>query len=89
MRLGLATVVVPDQELHARLDGLLDRLRGLSRTVLSLAKRALLLGADTGVVRALTPIEDLYLNDLMATADASEGIQAFMEKRPPVWRGES
>lgn len=33
-------------------------------------------------------LENLYLKDLMATADAVEGIQAFLEKRPPQWRNE-
>jgi cyclohexa-1,5-dienecarbonyl-CoA hydratase len=31
-------------------------------------------------------IERLYLKDLMATADAVEGIQAFLEKRNPEWK---
>jgi cyclohexa-1,5-dienecarbonyl-CoA hydratase len=85
-RLGLVTFAVPDDELAARLDQLLDRFRGLSAAVLGLAKSALLLGAERGDARALAPIEDLYLTDLMATADAGEGIRAFMEKRSPVWR---
>lgn len=33
----------------------------------------------------LPKLEQLYLSDLMATADAVEGIQAFLEKRPPKW----
>jgi enoyl-CoA hydratase/carnithine racemase len=31
----------------------------------------------------LPQIETLYLNDLMATPDAVEGIRAFLEKRAP------
>ena len=84
-RLGLATFVVPDAELPAALARLLDQLRSLSAAVLPLAKRALLMGADLGAARALPRIEDLYLRDLVATSDAREGIQSFLEKRPPVW----
>jgi cyclohexa-1,5-dienecarbonyl-CoA hydratase len=85
-RLGLVTFVVPDSELPARLDQLVGQLRALSAAALSLAKAALLLGADRGVARALAPIEDLYLTDLMACVDADEGLRAFMEKRAPVWQ---
>jgi cyclohexa-1,5-dienecarbonyl-CoA hydratase len=84
-RLGLVTFAVADDELSSKLDRLLDQFRGLSATALKLAKSALLLGTERGDTRALAPIEDLYLTDLMATSDAGEGIRAFMEKRPPVW----
>ena len=87
-RLGLITFAVPDAELPARREQLLEQFRGLSAVALRLAKRALLTGADLGAARALTPIEDLYLAELMSTKDAGEGIQSFMEKRPPVWRDE-
>jgi cyclohexa-1,5-dienecarbonyl-CoA hydratase len=85
--LGLVTCAIPDDELPARLDQLLGQFHSLSAAALRLAKRALLLGAERGDARALAPIEDLYLSDLMSTADAGEGIRAFMEKRPPAWRG--
>jgi cyclohexa-1,5-dienecarbonyl-CoA hydratase len=87
-RLHLATEVAPDEELSTRLDALLDQLRSVSAATLRQAKRALLIGADRGVSIGLESIETLYLTDLMATADAAEGINAFMEKRPPVWRDE-
>jgi cyclohexa-1,5-dienecarbonyl-CoA hydratase len=35
--------------------------------------------------KELPEIESLYLRDLMTTADAEEGIRAFLEKRPPMW----
>ena len=87
-RLRLVTMVAPDAELTARLNDLLDQIRGLSAASLRLTKRALRYGADLGGSAALEPIEALYLTDLMATADAAEGINAFIEKRPPVWRDE-
>jgi cyclohexa-1,5-dienecarbonyl-CoA hydratase len=39
---------------------------------------------DKGLARA----EKIYLEELMKTSDAQEGIRAFLEKRPPKWRGE-
>jgi cyclohexa-1,5-dienecarbonyl-CoA hydratase len=33
-------------------------------------------------------LEKLYLKDLMETADAVEGIEAFLEKRKPEWKDE-
>ena len=87
-RLGLVTQVAPDGELAAVLDHLLGQLRGLSAAALRLAKRALLTGAELSATDALESIENLYLADLMATADASEGITSFIEKRQPVWRDE-
>ena len=84
-QLGLITFAVADEEVPLKLDQLLSQFRGLSAAALRLTKRALLYGAEQSVGRALPWIEDLYLTELMATADASEGIRAFMEKRSPAW----
>jgi cyclohexa-1,5-dienecarbonyl-CoA hydratase len=37
-------------------------------------------------LRDIQVLESMYVNDLMATHDANEGIGAFMEKRKPVWK---
>ncbi|MFQ5824148.1 MAG: enoyl-CoA hydratase-related protein [bacterium] len=37
-------------------------------------------------LRSIEAVEKMYVQDLMATEDANEGIQAFMEKRRPVWK---
>jgi cyclohexa-1,5-dienecarbonyl-CoA hydratase len=34
----------------------------------------------------INDLENLYLDELMATADAVEGIASFLEKRKPVWK---
>ncbi len=39
------------------------------------------------VVRNFLPnLENLYVNELMDTHDANEGINSFLEKRKPVWK---
>jgi cyclohexa-1,5-dienecarbonyl-CoA hydratase len=73
VQLGLVTYVVADDALQAKLDSLLTQYRNMSAAALRITKRAILYG------------NDLYLRDLMDTADAYEGIQAFMEKRKPIW----
>ena len=35
--------------------------------------------------RKLAEVERLYLEELMATNDAVEGLTAFIAKRPPAW----
>ena len=35
---------------------------------------------------ALHEVEQIYLKDMMATEDATEGLNAFMEKRKPIWK---
>jgi cyclohexa-1,5-dienecarbonyl-CoA hydratase len=46
--------------------------------------------ARAGTVRVvpalLADLERQYLDRLMRTHDASEGIAAFIERRPPQWR---
>ena len=37
------------------------------------------------VQESLPRLEQLYLDDLMRTADAVEGVTAFIERRPPKW----
>jgi len=86
-RLGLVTRVVPDYELSAAVDALLEELRALSPSVLHVTRKTLakLHGAD--FLRQLEEAERVYLSELMQTHDAQEGIRAFLEKREPVWKG--
>ena len=85
-RLGLCNHVVPGPHLETRLQEVIAKLRELSGTSLEFAKRAMDLGRGRTLDEALTEQENIYLHELMKTADANEGIKAFMEKRKPVWR---
>jgi cyclohexa-1,5-dienecarbonyl-CoA hydratase len=84
--LGLITQVVADHEIEKALERYLKQLLEMSATALHFTKRALIYGADLGTAEALPIILDLYVHELMSTADAQEGISAFLDKRRPVWQ---
>ncbi len=83
--IGLVDRALPAQVLAQALDDLLGQLCDMSAVALRLNKRALSLGT-AGWDDGLAQMERLYLEELMATEDASEGLKAFMEKRKPAWR---
>jgi cyclohexa-1,5-dienecarbonyl-CoA hydratase len=85
-RIGLVTRVVPPEELARATEELVARLVGLSGVVLRLTKRAIYEAVDLPFGKAMEHVERLYLEGLMGTEDAKEGLQAFLEKRKPVWR---
>jgi cyclohexa-1,5-dienecarbonyl-CoA hydratase len=84
VRAGLVTAVAAD--LEAAVAAWVERLSAKSGAVLALARRALQEGATGGMDEALERVERLYRDELLATEDAAEGVQAFMDKRKPRWR---
>jgi cyclohexa-1,5-dienecarbonyl-CoA hydratase len=56
-----------------------------SAAALRLAQRASRWGFDRAFREGWAALERLYLDDLMDTADAKEGIAAFLERRAPHW----
>jgi len=85
-RLGLVTRVVPDHELAAAVDALLEELRALSPSVLRLTRKTLMQLHSADFLQQLEEAERVYSSELMQTHDAQEGIRAFLEKRQPVWK---
>ncbi len=83
--LGLANRAVAAEDLESAIERTLDELRQLSPAALAHAKKAIYawdaIHFDKGLARA----EKIYLDELISTADAREGIIAFLEKRPPKW----
>jgi enoyl-CoA hydratase/carnithine racemase len=86
LRLGLVNHVVPSAELEEKTRSVLQKLRQLSAAALGMTRAALELGRPSNLESTLGKVENLYLNELMKTVDAREGISAFIEKRKPEWR---
>ncbi len=85
LRLGLVNAVVPAIGLDKWVEEKVTQLTSLSRVALTMTKRALNLGF--GEWDASAPeLERLYLEELMNTADAHEGLTAFVEKRTAIWK---
>src|SRR5215467_3008510 len=82
-RIGLCNHVVPSAHLEGKLLEILAKLKELSGTSLQFARQAMDLGRSRTLDAALSEQENIYLHELMKTADANEGIKAFMEKRKP------
>jgi len=85
--LGLANRSVRAEELGTLVQETVNELLRLSPATLALAKKAMYtwdaIHFDKGLARA----EKIYLEELISTADAREGIMAFLEKRTPEWTG--
>jgi cyclohexa-1,5-dienecarbonyl-CoA hydratase len=58
----------------------------LSAEVLRITKKTVKAGLVDDFEPSLKVIEDIYLNELMTTNDAQEGLKAFLEKRRPEWK---
>ncbi len=83
--MGLVTEIADDPEAAAL--GYFDRyLAPKSASSLRFATRAIRQGTIEKVSAKLAAIETMYLQELMATQDAVEGLSAFIEKRPARWK---
>ena len=86
--MGLANRAVPDGDLDAAVNETLDHLNKLSSAALAVTKKAIYAWDSIHFDKGLARAEKVYVEDLMKTEDAQEGIKAFMEKREPKWKGQ-
>jgi len=82
--IGLLDAVSADPEAAAR-DYFKTQIAPKSASSLRYAVRAARLGYVGEMTTKLQQVEDLYLNELMQTRDAVEGLNAFIAKRPAKW----
>lgn len=86
LQFGLVSKVVPSDELHERTMDLAQHVANASSYTLEIGKRSFYaqIGLDYGP--AYTVAEKLMTENMQAH-DAHEGIDAFLSKRHPEWKG--
>jgi len=88
LTMGLINKVVGKGELEAATREFLKPYLKLSAEVLRKTRKAIMAGLLDDLEPSLKVIEGIYLDELMKTADAQEGLKAFLEKRKPDWKNE-
>ncbi|MEO8458524.1 MAG: enoyl-CoA hydratase/isomerase family protein [Chloroflexota bacterium] len=86
LRIGLVGEVVARGELEARAQAVAERLAKRGPIALQYAKEAVVRGLDMPLEQALRFETDLTVI-LQTTEDRAEGVRAFLEKRPPEFKG--
>ena len=83
---GLVNRVVAPDELEAATDELAQSIASASSLTVGIGKRAFYRQIDLGIDAAYELCQDV-MSENAAADDAQEGMSAFLEKRPPTWRG--
>ncbi|WP_018130300.1 enoyl-CoA hydratase/isomerase family protein [Effusibacillus pohliae] len=82
---GLVNRVVAADQVEATLAELIEKLRKKSALSLSLTRKAVRAALASSFAGAIGKVEQIYLQELIQTHDAQEGLASFLEKRQPIW----
>ncbi len=81
---GLVNDIVPEAQLDEAVAALASKIAGKSAFTLRVGKEAFYRQAELGLEEAYAYTARIMVENMLA-CDASEGIDAFLEKRPPAW----
>jgi len=82
---GLVNRVVPAEELDAEIDRLLERIVHKPRVAIAMGKQLFYRQLERGIAAAYDDASHTMACNMMDEG-ALEGVQAFIEKRPPGWQ---
>jgi len=84
-RIGLVEEVVGKGEALERALALAEQVGEQSPTSIAFCKRLVHSGRNTVLAAGLQGERDMFI-ELFSTQDQTEGVNAFLEKRKPVWK---
>ena len=82
---GIVVRVVPDPVVDQEARSLALRIARHSAAALRATVKTLRLGAEARLPEALRSAAGIYVEELMRSEDAEEGLRAFLDKRTPTW----
>ncbi len=85
-RIGLINRVVPAKDLDATVLALAEKIASKSGLTLAIGKEAFYQQIEMDLAAAYAHTSEVMTRNMLAN-DAAEGIDAFLEKRPPAWTG--
>jgi cyclohexa-1,5-dienecarbonyl-CoA hydratase len=86
-QIGLVNKIVPPEKLDDATKEFVAKLKDKSPAVLKIARMSMRHALDADLKKELEEVTGIYINLLMRTEDAVEGLKAFIEKRKPQWKG--
>lgn len=85
-QMGLITRAIDPAQLSDEVEKWVQFLRSFSTPVLRMTRRLISGALHQPFDEAMRASVEIYLNQLVATDDAKEGVSALIEGRPPVWK---
>jgi len=85
-RLGLINQVFPGEGFDQAVASYLEKFTGKSMASLRLGRSQLYRTFDQPFGRAMEILDETFVREVFRMEDYREGVAAFLEKRPPVWK---
>ncbi|MDT7573215.1 MAG: enoyl-CoA hydratase [Actinomycetota bacterium] len=85
-QVGLVSRVLPAHDFDTEVEAAVEKLAGAPPVAVRLGKAAFLSALETPLLPALQAMQ-AQLSLLATTADVTEGVSAFFQKRTPTWQG--